>query len=261
MRPPGLRPAVSSGGSEVDALQADVMRFVAIIGLSLAAIFSLLQEAEQTALQEEQGMAQAATIDQQAAEQTPAIEPVEKQAAQQTVLAELAQVPEEPLSRLAPPESLAAPSPRPQPAAKKPGQKPASAARPDPERPAPQPSAPAGFSLSFASEQALMELLLGQRAALYAISGDSFWVYDGTGKSFAAAQAPSSYHEMEAATVPPTLRNWMAAAGVEVERWGVVLPGATKQALDLHMSQQEGGELLIDSAGRVTWGARPSQQY
>ena len=44
MRPPwlpGLAPA-----DDVDSLQADVMRFVAIFGLCLAAIFSLVRELE-----------------------------------------------------------------------------------------------------------------------------------------------------------------------------------------------------------------------
>ena len=37
---------VSSAGDDVEGLQADVMRFIAIFGLCLAAIFSLVREAE-----------------------------------------------------------------------------------------------------------------------------------------------------------------------------------------------------------------------
>ena len=43
---PLFRRPAAQDSSELDALQADVMRFVAVIGLCLAAIFSLLKDVE-----------------------------------------------------------------------------------------------------------------------------------------------------------------------------------------------------------------------
>ena len=246
MRPPGLRPTSSGAGAEVDALQADVMRFVAIIGLSLAAIFSLLQEAEQSALIEQQ------IVQQQAMEQhTP-----------EQLTVEQATLEQPPQAAPVDPVPVPEPLPKLQPAPEKARTKPSRPSTPDPEPQSSPPaaSAPTGFSLSFASEEALMELLLRGGVKIYAISGEAFWAYDSADKSFGAESPPSSYHEMEATTVPPALRNWMAAAGVEVGRWGVVLPSETKQALDRLMAQQEGGELLIERTGQVMSVASPSRQ-
>ncbi len=201
MLSPLPRRGAGQDNAELEALQTDVMRFVAIIGLCLAAIFSLLQ-----------GL-----------------------------------------------DSATPPAPVPPSPALEPEQTPLDS-QPEPPLPATSPGQPGttppattsdGFSLRFASEQALFALLASGQVSLYASSGKQHWAFRPGPVDFKPAAAPASLYLMEAATVPSRLRAWLQAAGIEVDAWGVMLPASVQQQLQALMQANSGGELLIAADGLV----------
>lgn len=217
--------------SDNEALQADVMRFVAIIGLCLAAIFSLLKS-----LQPEPGAGHGAP----------------PQAAQESQSA----------TAVATDSVRASRSPAPLPAAdRERGAERGPQARPGPiveTRPGPdgprEPTQTHGFTLSFASGEALHRLLAENTVALVAVGPETYWHYQPDSQSFRPGRAPVEYYEMEATTVPPRLRDWLQAAGVQARGWGVMLPLPIRRQLDEIRRRQRGGELIIDASGGVIVG-------
>jgi len=192
-----------AGDAELEALQTDVMRFVAILGLCLAAIFSLVQRA---------------SLEQ-------------------------------------PPPVLEVPAPEPQ-STTEPAAKPTvveHAVEPAPE-PVPAPADPpeqVGFSLEFASAADLMQLLESGQLQLYAQTGEQFWSADARGR-FSPVEAPRSYYQMDAATVPEALLGSLQRAGPAGDPvWGVVLAPEIVAQLTRLMAEATGGNLLIRGNGRV----------
>ncbi|MEP5763182.1 MAG: hypothetical protein ABJ308_01245 [Halieaceae bacterium] len=219
----------SNDDAELEALQTDVMRFVAILGLCLAAIFSLVQRASLEQL-------------------PPTITP---EVPLQSPVTAAAQPESEPPARPAPPRPAtqavvtATPKPRPTPASKP---------QPTPApTPAPAPAKPSntGFSLEFESAAALMALLQGGQLQLYAQADGNFWSADERGR-FAAIAAPQSYYGMDSDTVPPalvaSLAGTSAATGVA---WGVALAPAIVEQMQQLMHSNEAGNIVIGGTGRV----------
>ncbi len=232
MRHPWLS---DSNDAEMEALQTDVMRFVAILGLCLAAIFSLVQRA---------------SLEQP----PPVINPVSPvRAPAQT----LAPRPDMPIVRA----PLSKASTRESPAPAKPAvDTPEPSAPTKPITEAAQPSTPAesqiGFSLEFASAADLMALLENGQIQLYAELYGQFWSADPRGR-FTLVEAPSSYYRMDPATVPGALigslqRSTKAVGAI----WGVVLSPAIVEQMERLTSATEGGNLVILRSGHVQLEAR-----
>jgi hypothetical protein len=199
----------------MEALQTDVMRFVAILGLCLAAIFSLVQRAS--------------------LEQPPpvinSVSPVRAPA---------------PTPRSDTPIVRA-------PVSKAPARESPAPAKPIPE--AAEPSTPAdsqlGFSLEFASAADLMALLENGQIQLYAELDGQFWSADPRGR-FTLVEAPSSYYRMDPATVPGALIGSLQRSTAAVDAiWGVVLSPAIVEQMTRHTNATEGGNLVILRSGHV----------
>ncbi|MAT93635.1 MAG: hypothetical protein CME59_13640 [Halioglobus sp.] len=226
MRPPwlpGLAPA-----DDVDSLQADVMRFVAIFGLCLAAIFSLVRELE----------------DEPAA--TAAVERVAVERPASTRL---------PAARAAPDEPRAA---RGETAAT--AQVPPAVANDATSRvEVATEAAQEGFSLQFESPAAMRALMRNNAIRVYARQGDDFWLLDATG-AMAPAAPPDSYYGMHSATLPAeflaTARRVMQRADVE---WAVTLPHHTIRQLAGLMQSGGAGALLIGADAGVRRDEAPVQ--
>ena len=277
MIPPGFRPQQNHDAAELEALQADVMRFVAIIGLCLAAIFALVQQLEQ----ESQAAAQAATMAQTdpgapgdirlqapvavapdpgrgATPNPPQPQPVPDTATGEPPVTSLAGPPipvyESP-PELPPEPSPESPpkSPPESPPKSPPESPPESPPTSPPESPPPPPPArpQQGFSLSFVSPEALMTLLQSGEVRLYTGAGGRFWRYDPGRRSFIADTAPGQYYRMESSTVPRQLHDWMQAAGRQPMEWGVVLAPATRAQLSDIMDGRSGGDMRIGADGEV----------
>lgn len=209
----------ANGDAELEALQTDVMRFIAILGLCLAAIFSLVQG---TATEEAKP------------EPSPIEKPLPlaaKEITMQVEIAAPANVAEEnvPLRSAVPEMTI------------------------EPATPAPLVKPELGYSLEFASDAALLELLETAQLSLYAKVEGHFWVLDtGTG-TFTSAAAPGSYYQMLVATVPQALRrDLQQVAGLAAGEWGVQLAPAMVQELQRILRQRSGGALLIQASGKIT---------
>jgi len=208
VKPPWLDNS-SRETAELEALQTDVMRFVAILGLCLAAIFSLVHSA----------------VQERASEPTP---PVEKRPRPARELVQ-------PETKIVPPAAVAAREKRPQ-------------------VPTPQTQHSAvqkGFTLEFASVQALRFLLQDGQVQLYAKVNKQFWSINSKG-DVSRAQAPASYYQMHGDTVPQQFRAVLAGLEVGgVAEWGVVLPDTMVGQVQQLTASREGGDLLIAGDGTV----------
>jgi hypothetical protein len=219
MRPPWL--SHSREDAELEALQTDVMRFMAILGLCLAAIFSLVQSAAQ-----EQAAGKHTPI-----EYLPREEAVVEAVAVEQVILEQARVEHVPVETLNDaPLIVEAPLPL--------------IAQTEPV---------VGFTLEFASVQALEALLQAGQVQLYARYRDQFWSVDTEGVAIPVA-TPSSYYQMHTETVPQRLRNSPLDTGIPADIvWGVTLPNAAAEQIQRLTTGREGGNLLIEYDGVVVF--------
>lgn len=234
MKPPWLGGAQDT--AELEALQTDVMRFVAILGLCLAAIFSLVHSAamEHTA----EPLSTAA--------QSPRV------AAQNTFLRDAVPAVSEHKPAVA---SVAKQTPTPLQAQVQ-KQLQAQAQAPTPAHTDPQSQAPdveqTGFTLEFSSVDALQVLLHSGRVQLFARRKSGFWKMDANGV-FARAVAPASYYDMHADTVPRHLRDALPLAeGDAAAAWGVTLPDKTVGQIQQLTASGKGGSLFIGREGSVS---------
>ena len=115
-----------------------------------------------------------------------------------------------------------------------------------------------GFTLRFASEDALQWQVATGSVSLYAMADKQAWRLSlPHGRPvFTDAAFPGWFHEMAASTVPlEYVRQLNIAVAPRVRTavvWGVQLPSATKRDIALLTRGREGGELVIASNGRVS---------
>ena len=224
MRPPWL---TLQEGDDAETLQTDVMRFLAILGLCLAAIFSLVQSA---------------TIE--TATPTPAIS---AQDSSSTDKALPSPQPEQ-LNKSQTPESAAP--------AHGTSQTKGTDSTPDDTLANTPTDAPLkGFTMSFTSASAMRALIETRALALYANNESDYWQLEDGG--FVTSAPPQSYYEMESSTIPARLSElFNAATGTRAQRWGVTLPAATASDIERILSMHRGGDLIIDARGRVSIDAQ-----
>ena len=271
----------ASDTAEVE-LQADVMRFVAILALCLVAISTIVEQAAS-------GDTPAAEISEPVPapfDPVPVTTPVSPTPPQtsSTRVAD-AGVVTLPIPRPAParaprqkapetqaprPEPVPAPPPpavvpKPMPRAT-PVTEPVSEPKPEPEsiaEPTPEPtpdSAPEptpeqrGFTLRFDSDAAMLRMVSRGEAGVFLIDGRRAWQlgFGDVGAQFAEAPPPSRFHAIAAGTVPRLLRDAATRSpGVPQAVWGVTLPDHTSRDLAALLRTHDHGELIIDSRGRV----------
>ena len=206
-----------SGGAA--DLQTDVMRFMAILGLCLVAIFALVQSLPMEAAQ---GI-ETSPEPQPELESEPEPAPERERSIVLTRPAQLTTA------------KPAAPTPAPV--------------------PAPEP-AEEGFTLRFASDLALTRLVATGQVGFYAMDAgraQRMMVSDSR-ISFWDASTPNTFHEMDAGTVPRAVMDALKRSGVDASgvNWGVTLPGKLRVQLDALMQQHTGGALVIRTDGSLT---------
>jgi len=115
-----------------------------------------------------------------------------------------------------------------------------------------------GFTLRFASAEALHRLVATGTVSLYGMAGKQAWrlsLLKGS-PAFAHDAFPGWFHEMAASTVPPeyvqTLEKSMGQLAQLSIVWGVQLPPATKQGIASLATGLQGGSLVIGADGQVT---------
>jgi hypothetical protein len=255
---PGSHHAWQDAGNSDAELQADVMRFVAIVALCIVAISSLVDEVDtsQSALQEPPPLVEES---QQPVRET-VVEPVAKTPLASTaipgnkhtdspmVAAPPVPPPKSALVRtggvvaITSPAVQIAPEPEPVNATETPQQ----ARPPEPKK---------GFTLRFESDAALLRLVEAGRASLFVFGeGETLKLSFGqTGPRFRSAAQPRRFHAITPDTVPITLQAALSDAGYTAADvvWGVTLPAATRSTLKGILRAHDGGELIIRANGEV----------
>jgi len=284
MRPADLHQSVA------DSLQADVMRFMAIIAFCLIAILALVRSvapAEQRSDSAPRSEPAAPSEFAARAEPAAAAEPVHGSGRTEfgLALAErahgrpaatgepvAAELPTEPpsavvesvLDEVAEPVRSPAPAPSDSiPAVAQAGHS-VPDAQPDPATdaqvirgqaadPTPPPAAAPeeeGLSLRFASEQDFLRLVNRGRIQVFAFNGDEVLTLD-TGFSFRPVAAPGQVHELLPETIPELMAGALARRHGEGYRWGVAMPEAMARQIRRYVNDGATGELIIDRFGEV----------
>jgi hypothetical protein len=223
--------------AELEALQTDVMRFVAILGLCLAAIFSLVQSA---------------AVEQQRVPRPPLAAAL-PEAAQPSHLRPPPPAAAEITSTPVALATTAVKQPDQQPVAQSPPAAASTVARATAsvavaaEAPAPSASAESGYTLEFDSTRALLALLSAGTVQVIARLDGRVWVSRDK-PLFVQAEAPSSYYRMDAGTVPDALVQALRnVAGAAEPEWGVVLPASLQEQLRGYAARPGGGVLVIEA--------------
>ncbi len=238
-------------------LQTDIMRFMAILSLCLVAIFALVQSlplaptepaappeppaaAEPQAVEPERKVPKAEPVEPEPVEPEPVLaRPAPAQAREQTVnLVRPKWVP-----KFTPAEQRVPETPPIQEVTTEP----------------PPGDEPVGFVLRFESDAALMRAVAASHVGLYAIENQRAqrMTVSESRVSFWDASTPNTFHEMEAATVPPAVIEALSRTGTDAGSvsWGVTLPGKLKTRLDALMQAHQGGSLIIGAGGDIHWEA------
>ena len=122
--------------------------------------------------------------------------------------------------------------------------------------PPPEP-AQKGFTLRFASDEALEKLISDGKVNFYAIAGKNAWSLKLSGgrPGYIAAEFPRQIYEMETPTVPidyaVVFQRQIAVFGRHTLTWGVTLPGRTTDSINQMVSGRKGGDLIITANGEV----------
>jgi hypothetical protein len=227
----------SEGGGAAD-LQTDIMRFMAILSLCLVAIFALVQSIPLNPPEPEPPAAQREQVGEPVPQPTHAKRATPRPTPIRT-----------PAEHPAPTEPA---TPKPAPAAKM-TERPVDVTEP----PAPTPPVDEGFSLRFASDSALTQLVASNEVGLYAMNASgAVRMSSSAGKyAFWPASMPNRYHEMDTGTVPADVKNALRRFGSIGRdpklKWGVTLPAQMQKQLDRILTDHDRGALIIGADGRL----------
>lgn len=113
------------------------------------------------------------------------------------------------------------------------------------------------FTLRFASDAALQQMISRGKVNFYAIAGKNAWqlkLKDGR-TVYLSTEFPREIYEMQTATVPieytSGFEQQVAAFGRAAVKWGVTLPSQTKAGINQMMEGRNGGDLVITADGEV----------
>jgi hypothetical protein len=232
-----MRPADVYQGVD-ESLQADVMRFMAIIAFCLIAILALVRSVEPA--------------------EPVAAEPVARQPTSPPPIPQ----PPPKLDLLPPRTTMEAPD---VPAVARsevpPVPPPISGARPDPPAAAtptaepapPLPAAPRqpGLSLRFASDQDFLRLVTRGGIQVFAFR-DGEVLSVSADFRFEPAPAPARLHELLPETIPELMSTALRKAmGGDGYRWGIAMPERMARQIRGHVDRGASGALIIDRYGEV----------
>lgn len=238
-----------------ESLQADVMRFMAIIAFCLIAILALVKHAEPPTTE--------------TASNSP--EPDQPQPVQ----AELEPDPEEKLLALAPPQpittriepSVAQPDPAPEPKVEvapvevpeftvEPVSAPAPEVEPEPQ-PASEPAVAAepeeeGLILRFASDGDFLRLIARGDIRVYAFQDTDVLSLSETYR-FLDTRSPGQVYELLPPSIPSLVVDALKQARTNIDgfHWGIALPGHISNQIERYLGEVTRGELVIDRYGDV----------
>ncbi len=232
------------------SLQADVMRFMAIVAFCLVAIMAMVRnvEAPPVATETSAPPVEAATAPPAPAEPAPVPAPV-------------------PATRKAPPPQVVTvtrpPPPGPLEISQQPAPLPAQATAtavvvqppvvppvPEPEAVEPvaaeAPSEAAGLTLRFASDADFLRLVAKGRVTVYAFN-EATVLRLNDAYQFEAAPAPGDVYELDAGTIPAHMRRTLPPDAANAPlTWAVGLSTRVRRQLNQHLAAVDSGSLLIN---------------
>ena len=121
----------------------------------------------------------------------------------------------------------------------------------------PPPPGRSGFTLHFASDAALQQLIRSGTVSFYAIAGKQAWQLKLRNEQpvYLSVQFPRQFYEMQTATVPVeyagVFQRQVAAFGRAAVTWGVTLPSQTTADIHRIIKGRTGGHLVITADGEV----------
>ncbi len=275
----GNMPGGHTFAADGESLQADVMRFMAIIAFCLIAILALVRNAEPPAAQStSEAPATGADVD---AAQAVSDQPVE------LALAPTPAPPADPV--MATPLPVFEPSPRPERLVRVPPRAPKAAEPPSPEpvhaepvhaepvqaetvetpvetkpksaapnRAEPEPVQPEraterGLSLRFASDRDFMRLITKGEIQVYAFQAGERVLGLAKNYEFAQAPAPGRLYELLPETIPRMVMAALERATRDADgfAWGIRLPADLEAKIRAYVDRDSVGELIIDRYGEV----------
>lgn len=255
-----------AGDSE--SLQADVMRFMAIIAFCLIAILALVKNTEPaepampapeptTVAQVEEPAVEPSVPEKPAAEPEPATvlpesiepDPVEPQ----PVIAALERpaAGEEPV--IEPPPAPIAATPAPEAPAEESVDEPSDTPVVASENAPPTPdSKEEGLTLRFASDGDFLRLIARGDIRVYAFQESDVLALNESYR-FLDTAAPGQVYELLPPSIPGLIVDALKQARPDSNgyRWGIALPGRISHQIEQHLSQVRSGELVIDRYGDV----------
>jgi len=230
-----------STGFESESLQADVMRFMAIIGFCLVAIFALVRN----------------TDARPSAPSPEAVVPPKVERVRPPVAT--IELPMPTPETVPPPVFEQSPVPEQPPAPVT--TTPAAAPAPAPISANPPPAAEEqGLSLGFTSDADFLRLVGAGTIELFVMdndaTADSILRFDAQHPphGFTPSDAPGQFYELLPGTIPETITNVLArrlgssgtGGAMRMLTWGVTLPPALERSIAQHRKQHSHGTLLID---------------
>jgi len=119
-----------------------------------------------------------------------------------------------------------------------------------------------GFTLRFESDQALRVLVARGEVQFFGVSAGKAWrLASGDQLAFVATSPPGSFHEMNRDTIPASvLRAFRRQVPVPSNEasWGVTLPEPMRASVQSMLQRYRGGELIILDDGSVRREPRQS---
>ncbi|MDZ7668170.1 MAG: hypothetical protein U5Q16_01680 [Gammaproteobacteria bacterium] len=224
-----MRPA-DSYSAVGESLQADVMRFMAIIAFCLIAILALVRGVEPPADSKSAAVA------------SPQPQPQPASAAEAAPAAA-----EKPPVEPADPQPVE-PSPQQQAAARP---VPAEPAEPEPVPTPPSQTEKEGLSLRFASDRDFLRLVSRGDIRVFAFNEAEVLSLDGDFR-FQPATSPGRVHELLAETIPELVVGALRRhAAPEAYNWGIAMPDRLARQIRGYVDGGATGELVINRFGEV----------
>lgn len=255
-------------GDDSDSLQADVMRFMAIIAFCLIAILALVKNTEPAETSAEEPTAHP-PVEPAATSPSPwqTLSTAETQPVELPVV-ELALTPEPPAPEpeIEPKfEPKFEPEPVPEPvhelqsapesvtqvAASTPPAAPAEVPKPAADAPE-EPESEEGLVLRFASDGDFLRLIAKGDIRVYAFQDTDVLTLNPSYR-FLDTKSPGQVYELLPPSIPGLIVDALKQARADTDgfRWGIALPGHISNQIEQHLGQVTRGQLVIDRYGDV----------
>jgi hypothetical protein len=252
-----MTPTTAHYSSDSESLQADVMRFMAIIAFCLIAILALVKDAEPVEVSQQ---LEPTLPEPEIKPPPPVIEPpIEPVALIEPIPDPIIEVVEpEPVPEPVIAEVFAEPAARviEQPPVEIPPVARPEASPPTPEvtaaEPNPEPVEEAGLTLRFASDGDFLRLIAKGEIKVYAFLETDVLGLNGSYR-FMDSPSPGQVYELLTASIPSLIVDALREERSDIRdyRWGIALPNRISSQIERYLDNVEQGQLVIDRYGDV----------